>query len=430
VAWKRTPNDPVPNLPAFFDVHNDHPSAFREVNMMQRCFGQQCFAACVSVVLSLLVTLAALPPLPVDAMQDQTVPKLEPQKSEAKKPAPLPIVRVNKDVPNGEAGIRVTPGAAVNGEVEIQFYNGSMVRMVIQSEKLEIATPYGNLSVPVEHIRAIEFGLHFPEGTAAKIELAVKNLSSSSYKDRDNASNALVELGPFSFPAVYEATKAKDAEVAARAKEIVKKLQAKHNRKDLKITIDDKVVTPTFTITGRILTPSIKVKTEYFGEAKLELTQMRTLRALGVLSADIDVKVDAATYANAGQWLNTKYQIDGHTPIVITAKGLVDALPQQPGQQISGPNGMQGQMGGRIFVGGGGGMGGGAVGAGRKIGIVGQMHAGMLLGKIGENGEPFMIGERYEDTPEADGTLYLHIGPSPFGCPSSGSYDVKIGRKN
>jgi hypothetical protein len=399
----------------------------REVNMMQRCWSHLCFTPAVCVVLALLLTLAVLVLQPVEARQQQAVPKLETKKEEEKKAFAVPLAPANKDVPKIDEGHKVPPATAIPGEVEIHFLNGSTVRMVVQSEKLDIATPYGNLSVPVKQIRAIEFGLHFPEGTAAKIDQAVKNLSSTSYKDRDIASNTLVELGPFSFPAVYEATQAKDPEVAMRAKEIVKKLQAKHIKKDLKISIDDKVVTPTFTIAGQILTPSIKVKTDYFGETKLELAQMRTLRAIGAQSPDIDVTVDAGKYANAGQWMDTKVQIDGRTPIVITAKGLVDPLPQQPGQQVVGPNGMQGQGNGRMFVQGG--MGGGAIGPGRKIGIVGQMHAGMLLGKIGENGEPFMIGERCDETPDAEGTLYLHIGPSPWG-PSSGSFEVKISRKS
>jgi hypothetical protein len=57
------------------------------------------------------------------------------------------------------------------------------------------------------------------------------------------------------------------------------------------------------------------------------------------------------------------------------------------------------------------------------------MNGGALLGKIGENGEPFVVGERYEATPEKEGTLFLQIAPSPWQCPSAGTYDVKITRK-
>src|SRR5437016_14267979 len=51
---------------------------------------------------------------------------------------------------------------ATPGEVEIHFLNGSKVRLLIQSEEVEIATPYGKLSVPLREIRDIEFGLHMP----------------------------------------------------------------------------------------------------------------------------------------------------------------------------------------------------------------------------------------------------------------------------
>jgi hypothetical protein len=404
--------------------------------MSRRRIVPHCFSV-GAVLVTLLFVVSAFSLQPAKAVQQPPIPDQKKsddlKKSDAPKVgAPLVSPESSKDMRQGSAAAKAPDKVAASGEVEIHFYNGSTVRMVVQSEKLEIATPYGNLSVPVEHIRSIEFGLHFPEGTAAKIEAAVKNLSSTAFKDRDTATKSLVDLGPFSYPAVHDATLSKELEVATRAKEILKKLQAKHDKKDLKIAVEDKVVTPTFTIVGRILTQNIKVKADYFGEARLELAQMRRLRAIGVQGADIEVSVDAAKYANAGQWLDTKYQVDGRTPILITAKGLVDTWPQQPGQYVVGPSGMQAQVGGRVVVMGGIPQQAGGAGfvAGRKVGVINQAHGGMLLGKIGDSGEPFIIGDRFDDTPEAEGTLYLQIGPSPWNCQSSGAYDVKISRKN
>src|SRR4051794_27177076 len=74
-------------------------------------------------------------------------------KSDAKVKAP--------DVP-AKKGIKLP--APLPGEVDIHFLNGSTVRMVIHSDQLEIATAYGKLAVPIKDVRAIEFGLHFPEG--------------------------------------------------------------------------------------------------------------------------------------------------------------------------------------------------------------------------------------------------------------------------
>ena len=81
--------------------------------------------------------------------------------------------------------------------------------MILQSEKLEIATPYGQLAVPTKEIRAVEFGLHFPDGINARIQQAVKSLASA-----DNYRGAATRparragrMGPYSFPAVLEASK-------------------------------------------------------------------------------------------------------------------------------------------------------------------------------------------------------------------------------
>ncbi len=298
-------------------------------------------------------------------------------------------------------------------EVDIHFLNGSTVRLQIQSEKLEVETPYGKLAVPIKDVRAIEFGSHLPDGHAAKIDAAIKKLGSSDFREREKAAVALVELGPYSYSAAVTASRVKEAEIANRAKSVVQKLQAKHPKKDLKIIVDDRVITPTFPIVGRILTPSIKAKADYFGTVELSLADMRTMRAASVTGVDVDVTIDAAKYAVRGQWLPTNFQVDGHSAIVITAKGLVDLAPDDPGQMMSGPNGY-----GRA-----------APGGFKGAKGVAKNSGGLLIGKIGENGDTFIIGERYEGTPTQDGKLYLQINPSPYSPQSSGSYEVKAAQK-
>jgi hypothetical protein len=298
---------------------------------------------------------------------------------------------------------------------DIHFLNGSTVRVQIQSDKVEIETPYGKLAVPMKDIHAIEFGVHLPEGHADKIATAIKKLGSGDFREREKAAALLVELGPHSYAATVEATRSKEAEVSMRAKEVATKLLAKFPKKDLKLNTDDRVVTPTFPIVGRILTPSIKVKADYFGDAELSLADMRTLRTLGAVGVDVDVAVDASKYAVRGQWLATNFQVDGRSAIVITAKGLVDLSPDDPGQIVVSPSGYRSGPG----------MAGGF--GGKKAST--KLSGGVLLGKIGENGDTFVIGERYEGTPSHEGKLYLQINPSPYSPMSSGSYDVKAAVK-
>jgi hypothetical protein len=362
---------------------------------------------------TMIVLLAAVLLVATASAQDKD--KKTETKTETKKFVP-PVDKTPK------AGPAVKAEVGLPGEVEINFLNGSTVRMILQSEKLEIATPYGQLAVPTKEIRAVEFGLHFPDGINARIQQAVKSLGADNYRERDQAGKTLLELGPYSFPAVLEASSAGDLEVSRRAKELVKQLQARHPKKDLKTATEDRVVTPTFTIVGRILTATIKAKAELFGDVELPVARMRALRSFTGAALEIDVTIDAARYANQGQWLETDFQVDGRTAVVVTAKGQVDVWPQQGGQFIVGPNGLQGRNQGMRAV----------MVAGQKIAgpLNGQIYGGALLGKIGEDGETFTIGERYEGTPEATGKLYLHIGPSPWNAQATGTYDVKISRKN
>jgi len=52
---------------------------------------------------------------------------------------------------------------------------------------------------------------------------------------------------------------------------------------------------------------------------------------------------------------------------------------------------------------------------------------GTLLGKVGESGTPFVIGERYSGAPAGEGKLFLNIVPGPWGGqPAGGNYKVKI----
>ncbi|MBI2804109.1 MAG: hypothetical protein HYX68_03895 [Planctomycetes bacterium] len=347
-------------------------------------------------------------------------------------PTSMPAQDLKKEGPKegGLPAAKQTPGVGkagkpsvrpnVPGEVEVIFRNGSKIRLIIKSEKLEIASIYGKLSVPIEDVKAIEFGLRFPEGAAARIDAAVKNLGHGDYRERQKAVRTLIILGPYSYSAVVRASQLKDRDVASRTKEILDTLRAKHAKKDLQTNVDDRVITPTQTLVGRILTRSVKTQAEYFGEMEHQLANMRTLRAVSGPGLDLEVKVDAGKYAIQNQWMETTYEVDGQTEIIITAKGFVDTWPQGPGQYMTGPSG---NAAGR-FAGGPGAFPGG------RIIINGQSNGGMRFGKIGENGDPFIIGDRYVGKPEAEGKLYLHIGPIPWNCPSAGAYDVKITRKS
>ncbi len=303
------------------------------------------------------------------------------------------------------------------GEVEMTFANGSVVRMALLPGDIEISTEFGKLTVPMRSIRRIDFGLHLPDGADKKIDAAVKKLASANYKDREEAVRELVAFGAYAYPALLEAVKSSDLETTKRAQDALAKIKARVPMKELQLTVDDKVVTPRFTILGRILTPSIKAKSEYFGDMEHSLSKLRHLRVI-VDARETEVVVEAAKYAQPNQWLDTGIVVESAGTLAVVASGEVELRPSMPGTYLSGPRGYM-----RIGAAGGG-FGKAKKGAGGD-GLA-RAYPGTLVGRIGPNGDPFVIGERFEATPDRDGKLYLQIMSSPYEATSAGSYQVKL----
>src|SRR5438105_854570 len=113
---------------------------------------------CLIIPFIILGTLYAATPA-------QDAKKEEIKKAEKK----VGAAGVSKQETSGGAAIKSADEAPVPGDVEVLFLNGSLLRMVVQTEKLDVVTRFGPLSVPVKEIRAVEFGLHFPVGLQAKI---------------------------------------------------------------------------------------------------------------------------------------------------------------------------------------------------------------------------------------------------------------------
>src|SRR5262249_7111183 len=116
------------------------------------------------------------------------------------------------------------------------------------------------------------------------------------------------------------------------------------------------------------------------------------------------VTVEATKHGTApNQWMDTNVNVEPDVPLLLTVTGEVDLLNDGTGQFITGPRGA------------------------RNVGCRGGMHLpGELLGRIGPSGPVFLVGERYETTPTAEGKLYLCIVPGPWNNQVSGAFKVKI----
>src|SRR5260370_34578892 len=90
---------------------------------------------------------------------------------------------------------------------EVRFGDGSLVRMTLLEENLDVQTKYGNLTIPLSEVRRVEFGLHVPPEVHQQINDSIKRLASDVYKERDGASKDLIQAGHFAYPMLQKATK-------------------------------------------------------------------------------------------------------------------------------------------------------------------------------------------------------------------------------
>jgi hypothetical protein len=305
------------------------------------------------------------------------------------------------------------PAAVEPDEVEVRYGDGSIIRAFLVQDSIEVMTRYGKLTVPTKEIRHIEFGVHLPAGVEKQVEAAIKDLGSSNYKKRETALHELVALGAHAYPALTQSQKSTDLEVAQRVELALKKIRAKVPAKHLRVREDDLIVTPTFTIVGRIVTPTFQARADNFGELNIRISQMRLIRWMGS-SKETEVTVEAAKHSG-DHWLDSGFHVQSNTRLMISAGGQVDLWPQGPGQYVCGPAGYgQANAIGRP-----------AVVGGRPI-AGGNVQPGALLARVGDNGPLFVVGERYQGTPGREGKLFLQIGPNPWNNPSSGSFQVRI----
>lgn len=298
-----------------------------------------------------------------------------------------------------EAGKREVPRS---NQAEVRLGDGSLVRMALLQEHLDVMTKYGKLTIPLAEIRRIDFGLHLPEGVSDKIDSAIKLLGSETFRDRDEAAKELVLLGGMAFNPLQRAARSPDLEVAQRASHVLKRISEKTPVDQLRTKEEDIIHTFQFPVVGRIMSSNIKAYSSHFGELSLRLSDLRTLH-LRCQNGASEVTVDAARHGSSpDQWLDTGILVDSTLRLAIQSDGQVDLWPQGPGQYITGPKGYT------------------------TAGKGGAFMAGALIGRIGENGKSFLIGERFDGTPGEEGKLYVQVVPSPWNNASSGSYRLRV----
>jgi hypothetical protein len=288
---------------------------------------------------------------------------------------------------------------------ELRFADHSAVRMALLQDQIEVQTRYGKLVVPLAEVRSIEFALRIPAETTKRIDTASANLASDDFKTREKASAELLALRELAWPTVLTLTKSSDKEVARRAAELQEKLQSLLTEEQKNLRLFDVVRTDAFTIQGTIVGTGLKARSPYFGEVEVQLGTLRHYRRMRSNDLGRDIVVDAAKHgARTRTWLDTGIDLDGDTDLLIQASGEVDLNPGAGNPVFkTGPGGNPQWSDNRA-----------------------EVHPpGVLLGRVGDKGSEFLIGDKYEGRPTDRGRLFLRISMSPWGN-ETGEYKVKV----
>ena len=126
-----------------------------------------------------------------------------------------------------------------SNEVEIHLSDGSAIKMLILQESIAVETKFGKLTVPIAEVRKIELGIHLPPGVPEKIAAAMKKLNSDVFKERDEAINELVTLGPSAYPTLQAASKSTDPEVSQRVQMALKRIKGKFPANTLRVVVNE-----------------------------------------------------------------------------------------------------------------------------------------------------------------------------------------------
>lgn len=229
----------------------------------------------------------------------------------------------------------------------------------------------------------------------------IELLGSKSHKERDAATKQLVKAGYLAYLPLKRVP-LHDLEVKTRVEGTLKQIKDNEPPDLLKLEDEDVIHAAAFPIVGRLIEENIEIRSPLIGTISLKIFDIRKLY-VRTASGERELTVDAAKHgSNVDQWLDTGLVVELRQSVTIKSAGQVDLWPQGPGQYMATPKGYT------------------------TAGKGGNFMAGALIGKIGKEGKSFLIGEQYEGVSAAEGTLYLHIVPSPWNNASVGTFSVRI----
>jgi hypothetical protein len=275
---------------------------------------------------------------------------------------------------------------------------------------LSVDTAYGALKIPLQDLLRIRFSRRWNQADLQKAEEAMKLLGSDDFDERESAMKTLRQLGSAARGILRQALKSDDLEVKTRSEALLLEIgssepaEQSHSEEGiepLRGTDEDEIITVRFSIKGRVAGEAFTVGTLY-GDLEVKYTDILGVGFHSDAPVSATVNVPGTTTVPES-WLDTKCSVSKGDKVILRASGQLS---------ISNYNLTAGPEGTTRY---------------RTSGTpYSNFPTLSLIGKIGKNGKPFLVGQKHESRARSDGTLYLGIVPFRRGYVAAGSFQVKI----
>lgn len=306
-------------------------------------------------------------------------------------------------------------------EFNLTLRDGSVVTGTSTITKVDLATDYGRLEIPIKNVTSIDVGIKANSADKDKILKLLNQLSNTNEQMRSSAFAELSEMGIDAIPIIsqfiysdkYDPSAYTDNSPENILSELSSKfgISADFSEKDI-VAIDYQ-----FTMGGDFPFEKIDLKTEY-GNLSIPKNKIKRIDILyseeGTASERI-FKLMASKHISGntnGGWLNTGISVRSGQKLQISASGEV-TLASLSGQKY--------KPGGTV-------VNTGVTDSYEDYGYGSYNYPtyGNVVYKIGDGGTMMKAGDKFSGTANASGMLYLSIYETVYNAGNTGSYSVKV----
>lgn len=144
-----------------------------------------------------------------------------------------------------------TKSAADPRTVGVSFTDGSNLKVLLAEETIEMQTPHGKLTFPIQDIVRIEFASRVPEEISLAIDKDITDLGNADFKIREQAMANLLNRKERSYAALVRAARNQtDLEMRQRIEQLLDKLRQLIPEEQLNIRVHDYIYTADSRIAG------------------------------------------------------------------------------------------------------------------------------------------------------------------------------------